>query len=313
MEVEAAAISLAATRLGDNVRQTVELILEHPGKVVTSGVGKSGQVAQKLAATFCSTGIPAVFLHAGDAAHGDLGVLAPGDRCLLVSKSGATPELVRLVPVLRQAQSPLIGIIGDPNSPLARAVDILFDASVTQEASGNHPVPTASTAVAMAIGDALAVALMQARNFTLEDFGRNHPGGQLGRNLQLHVRTAMHRGDEVAWVLRSDSLKSVVIAMTRRPLGAACVVTEDGKLEGLITDGDVRRALEAHDDIRQLSAAEIMNARPVVVTPEARLGEALALMENRPRQISVLAVVEEAGGRCVGLLRLHDIYQARNV
>jgi arabinose-5-phosphate isomerase len=312
MDVEASAISLAARRLGENLCQAVELILDRPGKVVVTGVGKSGQVAQKLAATLCSTGISAVFMHAGDAVHGDLGVLAPGDPCLLVSKSGATSELIRLVPVLRQVQSPLIGIIGDANSPLARDVDVLLDASVIREADPENPVPTASTAVAMALGDALAVALMHARNFTADDFGRNHPGGQLGRNLRLQVKTAMHCGEEVAWAHRDDSLKAVVIAMTRRPVGAACVVGEDGRLEGIITDGDLRRALEDYDDIRGLRAADVMTGPPVVVSPEARLADALALMENRPRQISVLPVVEPASGRCLGLLRLHDIYQVGN-
>jgi arabinose-5-phosphate isomerase len=313
MDAEAGAISLAATRLGNDLCQAVALILAHPGKVVVSGAGKSGQVAQKLAATLCSTGIPAVFLHPADAAHGDLGILSPGDPAVLISNSGATSELIRLIPALKQAQSPLIGIIGDRDSPLAKAVDVLLDASVNREASPDHPVPTVSTVVAMALGDALTVALMHARNFTADDFGRNHPGGQLGRNLRLQVKTAMHCGEEVAWAHRDDSLKAVVIAMTRRPIGAACVVGEDGRLEGLITDGDLRRALEAHDDIRGLHAADIMTIHPVAIDPEARLQDALKLMENRPRQIAVLPVVDPNSGRCLGLFRLHDIYQADHV
>ncbi len=313
MDVEAAAISLAAERLDGNLCQAVDLILEHAGKVVVSGAGKSGQVARKLTATLCSTGIPAVFLHAAEAAHGDLGVLAPGDPCVLISKSGTTSELVRLLPTLRNAQSPLIGIIGNRNSPLAKEVDVLLDASVNGEASPRSPVPTASAIVAMALGDALAVALMQARNFTAEDFGRNHPGGQLGRTLRLQVKAAMHPGEEVAWAKRGDSIKTIVIAMTRCPLGASCVIGEDGRLEGLITDGDLRRALETHDDIRCLCAADIMTTRPVTIDPEARLQEALDLMENRSRQISVLPVVEKESRRCLGLLRLHDMYQVNHV
>lgn len=313
MDVEAAAVSMAAGRLDENLCQAVGLILEHAGKVVVSGAGKSGQVARKLTATLCSIGIPAVFLHAAEAAHGDLGVLAQGDPCVLISKSGATSELVRLLPALREAQSPLIGIIGNRNSPLAKEVDVLLDASVNGEASPLSPVPTASTIVAMALGDALAVALMQARNFTAADFGRNHPGGQLGRNLRLQVSAAMHVGDEVAWARRDDSIKKIVIAMTRCPLGAACVTSEDGRLEGLITDGDLRRALETHDDIRCLCAADIMTVRPVTIGPDARLQEALELMENRARQISVLPVVQNEDGRCLGLIRLHDVYQVKHV
>ncbi|MBI4873915.1 MAG: KpsF/GutQ family sugar-phosphate isomerase [Acidobacteria bacterium] len=309
MQAEAEAIMLAASRLGENLCQAVQVILAHPGKVVVSGVGKSGQVGQKLAATLSSTGIPSVFLHAADAVHGDLGILAPGDPAILISKSGSTAELTRLLPALRELEAPLVGIIGNPNSRLAREVDIFLDASVDREASPAHPVPTASTTVAMALGDALAVALMQARNFTADDFGRNHPGGQLGRNLLLPVRAAMHCGHEVAWAGRDDSLKSVVIAMTRHPLGAACVVDPDGCLAGIVTDGDLRRALEAHDDIRGLRAGDVMTARPATISPEARLQDALESMENRPRQISVLPVVETKTGRCLGLLRLHDIYQ----
>lgn len=313
MAVEADAISLAATRLGDTLYQAVEVILAHPGKVVVSGVGKSGLVGQKFAGTLCSTGIPAVFLHAGDAVHGDLGILSSRDPVVLFSKSGTTVELIRLIPALRRAQSPLIGIIGNQNSPLAKEVDVLLDGSVGTEASPECPVPTASTAVAMALGDALAVALMYARNFTADDLGYIHPAGQLGRNLRLRVRAAMHCGDEVAWTNRDDSVKVVVIAMTHCPLGAACVVNEDGRLEGLITDGDLRRALEAHDDIRFLRAADIMSAQPITISPEARLHEALELMEGRPRQISALPVIEAETRRCLGLLRLHDIYQVNPV
>ncbi len=313
LDVEAAAISLAGERLDENLCQVVQMILEHEGKVVVSGVGKSGHVARKLTATLCSTGIPAVFLHAAEAAHGDLGVLSPGDPCILISKSGTTAELIRLLPTLRSVQSPLIGIIGNRNSPLAKEVDVLLDASVNGEASPGNPVPTASCVVAMALGDALAVALMHARHFTADDFGRNHPAGQLGRNLRLQVKTAMHGGEEVAWAKRDDSIRAVVIAMTRCPVGAACVIAEDGRLEGLITDGDLRRALETHDDIRSLCAADIMTVRPVTIDPDARLQNALELMENRPRQISVLPVVEAESGRCLGLLRLHDIYQVSHV
>lgn len=310
LEAEAEAITNAAGRLDGNLTRAVNLLLSHPGKVVVSGIGKSGHVGQKIVATLCSTGTPAVFLHPAEAVHGDLGIYMPGDPTVLISKSGTTAELLRLVPTLREFASPLIGIIGNITSPLARQVDILLDASVKREADPHNLAPTSSTVVAMALGDALAVTLMQARNFTPEDFARYHPGGQLGRNLRLRVAEAMHKGNAVAWVAPTDPLKQVVIAMTTHPLGAACVVEKQTKLIGLITDGDLRRALQTHDDIRTLTAADIMTTKPVTIPPEALLQDALLLMENRPSQISVLPVVDPVGGDCLGLIRLHDIYLA---
>ena len=310
MELEAEAITAAARRLDGNLSRAVDLMLAHSGKVVVTGIGKSGHVGKKIVATLCSTGTPAVFLHPAEATHGDLGVYTHGDPTLMISKNGTTAELVRLVPILRKLRSPLIGIVGNPASPLARQMDALLDATVEREADPNNLAPTASVIVALSLGHALAVALMLARNFSVEEFGRLHPGGQLGRNLRLSVRDAMHRGEEVAWASPEDSLKEVVILMTQRPLGAACIVDENGKLSGLITDGDLRRALRAHDDIRPLRAADVMTARPIVVGPDARLLEALRLMEDRPSEISVLPVTDPASGRCLGLIRLHDLYQA---
>jgi arabinose-5-phosphate isomerase len=308
MEAEADAIATAARRLDARFSRAVELILQHPGKIVVTGIGKSGRVAQKLVATLSSTGTPAVFLHPAEAVHGDLGVYAPEDPTIMISKSGATAELLRLVGVLRDLRSPLIGILGNMSSPLASAVDIVLDASVRVEADPNNLAPTSSAAVALALGDALALAVMQARSFTPEDFAVYHPAGQLGRNLELAAAEVMHEADDTAWAKPGDSLRSVVIAMTRHPLGAACVIDEEGRLVGLITDGDLRRALEKHEDIRQLCAADIMTRTPTMIGPDARLHEALRLMEDRPSQIYVLPVVDPATGRCLGLLRLHDIY-----
>ncbi len=310
LQTEAEAILGAAQRLDGNLTRAAELILAHSGKVVVSGLGKSGHVGHKIVATLCSTGTPAVFLHPSEAVHGDLGIYTPGDPTILISKNGTTAELLRLVPILRRFESPLIGIIGNKHSPLAEQVDIWLDASVSSEADPYNLAPTSSSTVAMALGDALAVVLMHARNFTPEDFARYHPGGQLGRSLLLRVRDVMHRGDVVAWVKQDAPLKHVVIAMTDHPLGAACVVDDSHGLEGLITDGDLRRALQIHDDIRALRARDVMTVKPITVKASATLKEALHLMEDRPRQISVLPVVDDIDGiTCVGLVRIHDIYQ----
>jgi len=307
IEIEAAALARAAARLDGELIRAVEIIVAHPGKIVVTGIGKSGHIARKIVATFCSTGTPAVFLHPTEAVHGDLGVYAPGDPTVLLSKNGSSRELLAMVPALRELHSPLIGILGGNNSPLAGQVDVLLDASVEREADPHNMAPTASSVTAMAVGHALAIALMCAREFTPREFSRFHPGGQLGRNLLLAVREAMHSGDEVAMVAPGASLKEVIIAMTRRPMGGACVVNSDGALAGFITDGDLRRALTTHDDIRGLRAEDAMTRAPVTIGPDATLGEALERMERRPSQISVLPVVDKSG-RALGLLRLHDIY-----
>lgn len=307
MEIEAAAVSRAACHLDGELIRAVDLILAHPGKVVVTGIGKSGHIARKIVATLCSTGTAAVFLHPAEALHGDLGIYTPGDPTVLISKNGASSELLALVPLLREFHSPLIGILGSAQSPLAAQSDVVLDASVDREADPHNLAPTASAVTALAVGDALAIALMCAHHFTPAEFGRFHPGGQLGRNLRLRVGEAMHSGDEVAWVAPDSSLKEVIIAMTRRPLGGACVVADDGALAGFITDGDLRRALTNHDDIRELRAADAMTREPVIIGPEATLGEALEMMERRPSQISVLPVVDEFG-RSLGLIRIHDIY-----
>jgi arabinose-5-phosphate isomerase len=309
MRIEAEAIAQAAERLDGRLIRAVELILAHAGKVVVTGMGKSGHIARKLAATLCSTGTTAVFLHPADAAHGDLGIYTPGDPTVLISKNGASRELLALAPLLRDFHSPLIGILGSGASPLAARMDLVLDAAVEREADPDNLAPTASAVTALAVGHALAIALMSARHFTPQQFGRFHPGGQIGRNLRYAVREAMHGPDSAAMVPPDAPLKDVIIVMTERPLGGACVVTRDGLLAGFITDGDLRRALTAHDDIRGLSAADTMTHRPVTVAPGATLGAALELMERRPSQISVLPVVDEAG-RALGILRLHDIFLA---
>lgn len=309
MKIEADAIQSASERLNGGFSRAVEILAVHSGKVVVSGMGKSGYIAQKIAATFSSTGSPAIFLHPADAVHGDLGVYTPGDPTILISKSGSTVELLRLIPILREFRSPLIGILGNLNSTLAREVDAVLDACVECEADPLDLAPTASTAVALSLGDALAAALMEVRNFKAQDFARFHPGGQLGRNLWLHVADVMHGLDKIACVQPTATLKDIVIAMTQFPLGAACVLDDQKRLIGIITDGDVRRAFQKYDDIRLLTAEQVMVSTPITIAPDASLALAVDRMEKRASQISVLPVVD-ADGICLGLLRIHDIYQA---
>lgn len=312
MEIESQAILSASERIDGNITRAAEIILSHDGKVIVSGIGKSGIIGQKITATLCSTGTPAVFLHPTEAIHGNLGIYSPGDPSILISKSGSTDELLKLIPILRQFKSKMIAIVGNLDSVLGREADIVLDAKVDREADPLGLVPTASTIVALALGDALASTLMLAREFTEVDFSKFHPGGQLGRNLYLHVEDVMHRDDQVAWINMDTSLRDIVIAMTSKPLGAACVINEKHHLIGIITDGDIRRALQKFDDIRLLTANDIMTANPVFATPEISLGKAAEIMEKRRYQISVLPVIDIQTNTCLGLIRIHDIYLGRS-
>lgn len=303
---EAGALTRSAELSSAGIARACELILSQPGKVIVSGMGKSGHVGRKIAATLCSVGTSSVFVHPSEAVHGDLGVYSPGDPTILLSKSGATSELINLVPILRAFGSRLVGILGNVTSPLADMVDVAIDGSVQSEADSHNLAPTSSSTVAMAIGDAIAIVLMQAKKFSPTDFAKFHPGGQLGRNLNLCVSAVMKSGGSLPLVNPDDTMKDVIIAMTHKPLGAACVVDSDHKLMGIITDGDIRRALLHHDDIHGCVASEIMTSKPVTVTSQALLVDALALMENRPSKLSVLPVVED--GVCVGLVQIHDVY-----
>jgi arabinose-5-phosphate isomerase len=310
LQAEASALAELATRLDGAFTQTVDLIAAHPGKVVLCGVGKSGLIGQKIAATLCSTGTPAIFLHAADAVHGDLGILQPGDPVILLSRSGTTAELVRLIPVLRSFKSPIIAIVGNTQSPLATQADVVLDIGARPEADPLGLVPTTSALLTLALGDALAAALMTKRGFGPSDFARFHPAGQLGRNLSLTVGEALQPLERCAVAKPGDSLRDTVIAMTRHPHGAACVLAADGTLAGLITDGDLRRALGRGVDLNSARAADIMTPNPIRAHAPMSLAEAARIMEDRPSQISVLPVTDAATGRCLGLIRIHDIYQA---
>ena len=312
LETESAAIKIAADRLDASFAKAVEILDVPNGKIIVAGLGKSGHLGRKIAATFCSTGSPAVFMHAAEAVHGDLGVHQTGNPTIFLSNSGSTSELLALVPILRDRGSSLVGILGNLKGVLAQKMDVNLDASVSREADPLGIVPTASFVVAAALGDALASSLMHKRNFSEEDYACSHPGGQLGRSWTLSVGDLMHPICKVACCEKHTNLRNLVIAMTEFPLGAACILL-NGKLLGLITDGDLRRALQEQEDILSLKASALMSTGPVVVGPDVSVGVALRIMEERPSQIAVLPVVDPEDGSLLGLLRLHDIYSSSEI
>ena len=299
----------AADRIAESVVKSSDIISNHSGKVVLCGMGKSGLIAQKIAATLCSIGNKAVFLHAAEAAHGDLGIYAPGDPTILISKSGATEEMLRLIPILKEFNSPLIGILGNMKSPLVCQMDVVLDASVKKEADPLGIVPTSSTTLTLAIGDAIVGVLMSQGDFKQDDFARLHPAGDLGRRLRLIVENIMQSIQDVAIVSKNDNLRKVVIEMTEKPQGAALVVDGENQLIGIITEGDLRRALADGKDIDKITVIDLMTPNPIAININSPLKEAIILMEDRKSQISVLPVVKNDGKTCAGLLRLHDIYQ----
>ena len=310
LKTEANELLQAADRVSESIVDAAKLIDNHNGKVMICGLGKSGLIAQKIAATFCSIGRKAVFLHAVDALHGDLGIFEAGDPTIVISKSGSTEEIVRLIPILKEFESPLIGIVGNMNSSIIDDLDIVLDASVDNEADPLGIVPTSSTTLTLSIGDALAGVLMSVKGFNKNDFARYHPSGTLGKRLILTVENIMQRISNVAVVNMTDKLRKVVIAMTEKPNGAAIVKCKNDGF-GLITDGDLRRCLAEGEDIDLLDAEKIMTTDPVSISSNSSVDNALKLMEDRRSQISVLPVVSEENGECLGLIRLHDIYQTR--
>ncbi len=308
LKLEAGAIVRTAERLGaDAVTGAIEILNRCSGKVIVTGVGKSGVIAQKIAQTMTSTGTVAVFVHPSDALHGSLGVISPGDAVIALSNSGETDEIVALLPALKNRGVALISIVGSVDSTLARRSDVVLDASVDSEACPLNLAPTASTTVALALGDALAMTLMEAKGLTEKDFAENHPAGRLGKRLTLSVADLMHESPNVS----SDAgWLEVVKAISKYALGAVNVVDSDLKLIGIVTDGDLRRTIERTDpaSLSSLTAARMMTADPITASPDMLAYAALQLMEDRPSQISVLPVV--VGAKCVGLLRLHDIVRS---
>ncbi|MFP6599049.1 MAG: KpsF/GutQ family sugar-phosphate isomerase [Deltaproteobacteria bacterium] len=306
--LEATALAAMAERLGEPFAAAVETIAAIDGRVVVTGMGKSGQVCKKIAATLSSTGTAAVFLHAAEAAHGDLGMFARGDVCLAVSNSGTTQEILELLPAVRRLSLPLVAMTGGLDSPLAVEADFVLDVSVAEEACPLGLAPTASTTATLAMGDALAVAVLERRGFDEQDFAMLHPGGALGRQL-LRIAELMHGQDELPVVGPDEPAHSTLEAMTAGGLGVVAVV-DQGRLAGVVTDGDVRRALLAHtgkDAFDSLSAAGIMSSDPKTVAAEALATEALALMEEHA--ITSLFITDKEGRPC-GILHMHDLLRA---
>ncbi len=309
--VEARGLEAVAARVDGAFSRACALVLAASGRVVCTGMGKSGHVARKIAATLASTGTPAFYMHPGEAGHGDLGMVTDADIVLAVSYSGESDEILMLLPALKRQGNRLLAMTGRPGSTLATAADVHLDVSVPEEACPLHLAPTTSTTATMAMGDALAVALLEARGFTADDFARSHPAGALGRRLLLHIGDVMHTGDAVPRVPGEASLGDALLEMSRKRLGVTAVVDADGVLLGLYTDGDLRRTLgDRSVDVHATPIAEVMTRDPVTIDSEALAVEAARLMETR--KINALLVLD-AQRRVVGALNVHDLLRARVV
>lgn len=308
LAIEADAVARLGDRLDENFLRAVELILHCRGRVVVSGIGKSGHIARKIASTFASTGTPAFFVHPAEASHGDLGMVQREDVFLGLSYSGETSELLAILPTMKRQGAKVIAMTGNAQSSLAREADVHLDAHVVQEACPLNLAPTASTTAALALGDALAVALLDARGFSEDDFARSHPGGSLGRRLLTHVRDAMRSGADVPRVEASASFTEALLEMSRKGMGMTAVVDGEGRVRGIFTDGDLRRTLEREGDIRKLRIAEVMTPDPRTIGAEHLAAEAVQVMESR--KVNQLLVVDDKD--ClVGALNMHDLFRAK--
>ncbi len=306
--IEAAAVMAVRQRLGPAFAQAVERMLLLSGRVVVMGMGKSGHIGRKIAATLASTGTPALFVHPAEASHGDLGMITAADLVLAVSNSGESQELTAILPVFKRLGVPLVAMTGRADSTLARYADVFLDCAVDKEACPLNLTPTASTTVQLALGDALAVALLDARGFKAEDFARSHPGGALGRKLLTHVSDVMRSGPAVPRVGPDASFSALMREMSAKGLGATAVVNADGQVLGIFTDGDLRRLVERGQDLRTLSAADVMHPQPCTIAQDALAVEAAELMELR--RITSVLVLDEHGLLC-GALNSNDLMRAK--
>jgi len=309
LKIEAEAILSLIERIDNSFSKAVEMIMECKGKVVVTGMGKSGLIGQKIAATLAGTGTPAYFLHPAEGVHGDLGILQKRDILIAVSNSGETEEIKALLPAVKRMGIQLIAMLGRQQSTLGKAADIVLDTSVKEEACPLGLSPTASTTATLALGDALAVALLEKRGFKEEDFALLHPGGVLGKKLLIKVEDIMHTGEEIPLVREMTSMKEVLLEMTSKRLGVTGVTDKDGSLVGVITDGDLRRALERHRDLLNKTASEVMTRNPKKIEKSAVAGKALQLME----EYSITSLFVHEGNRekiPIGIIHLHDLLKA---
>ncbi len=308
LSIEADAVRALAERLDGRFLDAVELIQRRTGRVVVSGMGKSGHIARKIASTLASTGTPAYFVHPAEASHGDLGMIEEGDVFVAISYSGVNDELLEIVPLVKRRGAKLIAITGRADSALAREADVHLDAAVAQEACPLNLVPTASTTAALALGDALAVALLDARGFSADDFARSHPRGRLPRQALVHVADVMRTGDAVPRVRPGTALRQAVAEMSRGALGMTAVVDANGAVRGIFTDGDLRRMLQAGRDPDAVTVDEVMTAHPKTLAAGALAAEAVQLMERH--KVGQVLVVDEQGA-LVGALNMHDLFRAK--
>ena len=307
LAIEARAVEALLARLDDRFAAACQVCLDCPGRVVVTGMGKSGHIARKIAATLASTGTPAFFLHPAEAGHGDLGMITRGDAVLALSNSGETPELLLLLPHLARLAVPLIVMAGKTDSTLGRAATVAIDVSVPEEACPLNLAPTASTTATLAMGDALAVAVLEARGFTKQDFARSHPGGALGRQLLMHVEQIMRTGDALPRVGPQTRLGEGLLEMSRKGIGMTVIVDDGNRILGVFTDGDLRRALDRHVDVHGVSMSEVMTSPCKSIGPQDLAAEAVHLMELH--RITALPVAD-GQGRLIGALNVHDLFRA---
>ena len=307
IKLEAAAVADLASRINHDFALACRFMLNCRGRIVVMGMGKSGHIGNKIAATLASTGSPAFFVHPGEASHGDLGMITPGDVVLSLSNSGETGELVTILPVIKRLGVPLISMTGNPSSTLSRESDVNIDVSVAKEACPLGLAPTASTTAALAMGDALAVALLEARGFTELDFARSHPGGSLGRRLLLHVADIMHVDERIPRVSETATISEALVEMTAKGLGMTAIVNDDRKVLGVFTDGDLRRTLDKEIDLHRSPVTTVMTRGGISIQPEKLAAEALKLMEEN--KISALLVTDRED-RLSGALNMHDLLRA---
>ncbi|SFZ76011.1 KpsF/GutQ family sugar-phosphate isomerase [Chitinimonas taiwanensis] len=306
LAIESDAITALAARLDESFARAHALMLNCSGRVVVAGIGKSGHIGSKIAATLASTGTPAFFMHPAEAAHGDLGMITADDVVLALSNSGESHELIALLPAIKRKGARIVAMTGNPRSSLGQAADVHLDAGVSKEACPLNLAPTASTTAALALGDALAVSLLEARGFSRDDFALSHPGGSLGRKLLVHVRDVMHQGEALPVVSTAASIRDALFEITRKGLGLTAVTDADGELLGVFTDGDLRRAMDKDIDLKQAAIADVMTRRPKTIDANRLAVEAVQQMEQS--KVYVLLVTDAS--RLVGAIRMHDLLQA---